>query len=141
MTEGKKRVFMPKVETKLTRQDFKRVDDLAKVEGKTKSEVVREAVLWYLDHVDDLKNEQRDTVIAQSIDGMANRVCAMLARQGRQIGTIFELTYSQMSRTKEGKASFEAASSTANQKQNRSVTRDERELVDAMKKKVKGQNG
>lgn len=140
MVEGKKRVFMPKVETKLTRQDFKRVDDLAKLEGKTKSEVVREAVLWYLDHVDDLKNEQRDTVIAQSIDGMANRVCAMLARQGRQIGTIFELTYSQMSRTKEGKASFEAASSTANQKQNRSVTRDERELVDAMKKKVKGQN-
>lgn len=140
MVEGKKRVFMPKVETKLTRQDFKRVDDLAKVEGKTKSEVVREAVLWYLDHVDDLKNEQRDTVIAQSIDGMANRVCAMLARQGRQIGTIFELTYSQMSRTKEGKASFEAASSTANQKQNRAVTRDERELVDAMKKKVKGQN-
>lgn len=140
MVEGKKRVFMPKVETKLTRQDFKRVDDLAKVEGKTKSEVVREAVLWYLDHVDDVKNEQRDTVIAQSIDGMANRVCAMLARQGRQIGTIFELTYSQMSRTKEGKASFEAASSTANQKQNRAVTRDERELVDAMKKKVKGQN-
>ncbi len=140
MVEGKKRVFMPKVETKLTRQDFKRVDDLAKVEGKTKSEVVREAVLWYLDHVDDLKNEQRDTVIAQSIDGMANRVCAMLARQGRQIGTIFELTYSQMSRSKEGKASFEAASSTANQKQNRAVTRDERELVDAMKKKVKGQS-
>jgi diacylglycerol kinase family enzyme len=140
MVEGKKRVFMPKVETKLTRQDFKRVDDLAKVEGNTKSEIVREAVLWYLDHVDDLKNEQRDTVIAQSIDGMANRVCAMLARQGRQIGTIFELTYSQMSRTKEGKASFEAASSTANQKQNRAVTRDERELVDAMKKKVKGQS-
>jgi hypothetical protein len=45
-----------------------------------------------------------------------------------------------MSRTKEGKASFEAASSTANQKQNRAVTRDERELVDAMKKKVKGQS-
>ncbi|HEY9680467.1 MAG TPA: ribbon-helix-helix protein, CopG family [Oculatellaceae cyanobacterium] len=140
MIEAKKRVFMPKVETKLTRQDFKRVDDLAKVEGKTKSEVVREAVLWYLDHVDDLKNEPRDTVIAQAIDGMANRVCAMLARQGRQIGTVFELTYSQMSRTKEGRASFEAASSTANQKQNRAVTKDERELVDAMKKKVKGQS-
>lgn len=137
MVEAKKRVFMPKVETKLTRQDFKRVDDLAKTEGKTKSEVVREAVLWYLDHVDDLRNERRDTLIAQSIDGMANRVCAMLARQGRQIGTLFELTHSQMSRTKEGRASFDAAASTANQKQNRAVTKDERELVDAMKKKVK----
>lgn len=137
MVEAKKRVFMPKLETKLTRQDFKRVDDLAKTEGKTKSEIVREAVLWYLDHVDDLKSQPRDTVIAQAVDAMANRVCAMLARQGRQVGTLFELTYSQMSRTKEGRASFEAATSTANQKQNRSVTRDERELVDAMKKKLK----
>ena len=39
MVESKKRTFNPKVETKLTRQDFKRVDDLATVEGKTKSEV------------------------------------------------------------------------------------------------------
>ncbi len=52
MLESKKRTFNPKVETKLTRQDFKRVDDLATMEGKTKSEVVREAVLFYLAHKD-----------------------------------------------------------------------------------------
>jgi len=137
MTEAKKRVFKPKVETKLRREDFKRVDDLAKLEGKTKSEVVREAVLWYLDEQEQRKNEARESLIAQSIDAMANRVCAMLARQGRQIATVFELTYTNMSRSAEGKASFEAAATTAKQKMSRAVQKDERELVESMKKVAK----
>lgn len=139
MTESKKREFKPKVETKLRREDFKRVDELAKLEKKTKSEVVREAVLWYLDNQEQIKNEPRETAIALEIKGMTNRVCAMLARQGRQIGTIFELSYSQISGTAEGAAAFEAAVTKANQKQNQSVTKDEREVVEAIKKKVKGQ--
>jgi metal-responsive CopG/Arc/MetJ family transcriptional regulator len=137
MAEGKKRVFKPKLETKVTREDFRRVDDLARLEKKTKSEVVREAVRWYLDHHDQLKNEPRDTVIAQEIEGMTNRICAMLARQGRQIGAVFEMTYANMSRTPEGKAAFEAAVTTANQKMARAVQKDERDLVEAMKKAAK----
>ncbi len=137
MLESKKRTFNPKVETKLTRQDFKRVDDLATVEGKTKSEVVREAVLFYLAHKDEKRNEPRDKVIAEAIDGMANRLCAMLARQGRQVGTIHELLYLEMSATKEGKASFDAAAATANQKHARSVTREERPVIEEMKKRLK----
>ena len=137
MEKTKKRVFKPRVETKLAREDFRRVDDLARIEKKTKSEVVREAVLFYLDHQEEIKNEPRETAIALSIEAMTNRVCAMLARQGRQIGTVCELTYSNMSRTAEGKAAFEAAANTAKQKMAKSVQKDERDLVDAMKKFVK----
>ena len=85
MVEAKRRVFKPKVETKLRREDFQRVEDLAKQEKKTKSEVVRDAVLWYLEHQEQIKNEPRDSVMAEAIEAMANRVCAMLAKQGRQI--------------------------------------------------------
>lgn len=137
MDDGKKRVFKPKLETKVRREDFKRVDLLAKQEGKTKSEVVRDAVLWYLEHAEQVKNEPRDSVIAEAIDAMANRVCAMLARQGRQIGTVFELSYANMSRTAQGKAAFEAAQTTASQKMAKAVQKDERDLVDAMKKAAK----
>ncbi len=136
MTENKKREFKPKVETKLRKEDFRRVDDLAKQENKTKSEVVRDAVLWYLDNQEQIKNEPRETAIAISIKEMTNRVCAMLARQGRQIGTVFELTHANMSRTAEGKASFEAAANTAKQKMARQVEKDERDLVESMKKAV-----
>jgi len=126
------------VETKLAKADFMRVDDLARQEKKTKSEVVREAVLWYLENRERIKNEPQETAIAREIEGMTNRICAMLARQGRQIGTVYELTYNNMSRTAEGKAAFEAAANTAKQKHARSVQDDEREVIDAMKKKVKG---
>ncbi|MBX9941896.1 MAG: hypothetical protein K2Y32_21695 [Candidatus Obscuribacterales bacterium] len=138
MREAKKREFKPKLETKVRREDFQRVSDLAKLEKKTKSEVVREAVLWYLENQEQLKNEPRETAVALEIQGMTNRICAMLARQGRQIGTVYELTYNSMSGTKEGKSAFEAAANTAKQKHARRVQDDEREVVEAMKKKVKG---
>lgn len=137
MTETNKRVFMPRVETKLRREDFKRVDDLAKQENKTKSEVVREAVLWYLEHREALANEPRETAYAQAVNAMTNRVCAMLARQGRLMGTLFELTYANMNQTKEGKAAFDAAANTARQKMAKAVDKDERDLAEAMKRVVK----
>jgi hypothetical protein len=139
MVDSKKREFKPKVETKLRREDFRRVDDLAKLEGKTKSEVVREAVLWYLDNQEQIKNEPRETAIAQEIEAMTNRVCAMLARQGRQVATLFELTHDSMSASAEGEAAFAAAVTRASQKTAKRVREEERELVEAMKKKVKGQ--
>ncbi len=137
MAEAKKYEFKPRVETKLARADFKRVDDLAKEDGVTKSELVREAVLWYLANRDEIKNEPRDTMIVTSIDAMTNRVCAMLARQGRLVATMFELTYTSMSQTKEGKEAFDAALTVAKQKMAKGVEKDERDLVEAMKRTVK----
>ncbi len=134
--EKKKREVKPTVETKLSREDFKRVDDLAREDGVSKSELVRQAILWYLANRDELKNEPRDSMITGSIEAMTNRVCAMLARQGRLIGTLFELTYANMSETKQGKAAFEAALSSAKQKMAKAVEKDERELVEAMKRTV-----
>ena len=52
------------------------------------------------------------------------------------IGTLFELTHANMAGTKEGKAAFEAALTSAKQKMAKAVEKDERELVDAMKKTV-----
>jgi len=135
--ETKKREFKPKVETKLSREDFMRVDELATADGVTKSEIVREAVLWYLANRDEIKNNPRESMIAGSIEAMTNRVCAMLARQGRLVATIFELTYSSMSQTQEGKDAFEAALTSAKQKMARSVERDERDLIEALKRTVK----
>ena len=135
--ESKKRTFNPQVETKLRREDFNRLDEFAKLEKKTKSEVLREALLWYLDSQEQLKNQERETVTAKAIDSMTNRVCAMLARQGRLMATLFELTYANMSQTKEGKEVFEAALQKAKQKMAQAVEKDERDIVESMKKVLK----
>jgi ribosomal protein L4 len=139
--EKKKREVKPTVETKLSREDFKRVDELAKEDKVSKSELVRQAILWYLANREELKNEPRDSMITGSIEAMTNRVCAMLARQGRLIGTLFELTYSNMAETKEGKAAFDAALTSAKQKMAKSVEKDERDLVEAMKRTVEAAGG
>ena len=80
-------------------------------------------------------------MITGAIDAITNRVCAMLARQGRLVGTLAELTYANMSQTKEGKASFQSAATTASQKMAKAVEKDERDLVEAMKKTVEVARG
>jgi len=129
MTEAKKRVFKPTLETKVTREDFQRIDRLAKAEGKTKSELVREAVLWYLEHKDELANKPRESETVQAIGEMTNRICGMLARQGAVIGTLYELTWMSLP-NEEAKKQFQAAASTAKSKMRKRLDADERILAE-----------
>jgi hypothetical protein len=129
--EEKKRGFKPTLETKLTREDFNRVDAMAKAEGRTKSEIMREALLWYLDHKAELANKPRETETVLAIKEMTNRVCAMLARQGGQVGTLYELTYMSLP-NEEAKKQFQAANSTAKQKMRTRLEKDEKELAEKL---------
>lgn len=129
--EEKKRGFKPTLETKLTREDFNRVDAMAKAEGRTKSEIMREALLWYLDHKAELANKPRETETVLAIKEMTNRVCAMLARQGGQVGTLYELTYMSLP-NEEAKKQFQAANSTAKQKMRTRLEKDEKDLAEKL---------
>ena len=131
MVETKKRVFKPTLETKVTREDFQRVDLLAKAEGKTKSELVREALLWYLDHKDELANKPRESETVLAIKEMTNRVCGMLARQGAVVGTLYELTWMGLP-NEAAKKQFEAAATTAKQKMRKRLDNDEKLLAEKL---------
>ena len=67
MEEAKKRVFSPKVETRMTRADINRLDEAAKTAGQTRSDFVRHALLWYLDNQEKLEHDQRETEVAQAM--------------------------------------------------------------------------
>lgn len=135
MSEGKKRKFKPTVETKLAQADSNRVAELARAEGKTKSEVVREAVLWYLEHKEELANRDRETQIAKEIKAMTDRVCGMLARQGAALGTLYELTWMSLP-NEDAKEQFRAAVTTAKQKMRNRLEKDERDLAEQLKRAV-----
>lgn len=137
MVEKKTSRFKPTVETKLTREDFNRVDALAKSEGVSKSELVREALLWYLAHRDELAAKPRETETVQAIKEMTNRVCAMLARQGGLVGTLYELTWMSLP-NEEARKQFQAANSTAKQKMRTRLEKDEKELAEKLGNVVKG---
>lgn len=135
MSETKNRKFKPTVETKLAQADSARVGELARKEGKTKSEVVREAVLWYLDHKEELEYRDREALVAKEIRGMTDRICGMLARQGAALGTLYELTWMSLP-NEDAKEQFRAAVNTAKQKMRNRLEKDERDMAEAMKKVV-----
>ncbi len=57
--EPVKRSFNPKIETRLRREEYNKIEKLADEQKKSKSEVLREAALWYLDNQERLKNQKR----------------------------------------------------------------------------------
>lgn len=131
-----KRKFKPTVETKLAQADSNRVGELARKEGKTKSEIVREAVLWYLDHKEELEYKDRELQIAKEIRGMTDRICGMLARQGAALGTLYELTWTSLP-NEDAREQFRAAMTTAKQKMRNRLEKDERDMAEALKKVVR----
>lgn len=147
MKEVKKRVFNPRVETRLTRADITRLDEAAKTESKSRSDFVRQAVLWYLDNQEKLEHDKRETEVAQAIryatdqhmkaiDSGVDRVCKMLSRQGAAIGTLYELSWMALPDDENARAAFEAASDTAKQKMRKHIEKDADELAAAFKKVI-----
>jgi Arc/MetJ-type ribon-helix-helix transcriptional regulator len=132
MAETKKRVYSPKVETRLTRADITRLDESAKTAKKNRSDFVRQALLWYLDNLEKLEHDQRETEVAKAmkyatdqhvkaINSGVERICKMLARQGAAIGTLYELSWMALPDDENAKMAFEAAGNTAKQKMRKHV--------------------
>ena len=129
----KKRVFNPRVETRLAKADFKRLDELANLEGVSKSQVVRDAVLHYLDLQDEERAKPREAEIARAINEMTNRVCGMLARQGATIGTLYELTWMNLPDNEEARKTFHSAVNRAKQKMRKKLDDDEKSTAEKIK--------
>ena len=121
----------PVFQLRLSSDDFVRFETLCQAKGKTKTQIGREAVRWYLDHCDQVANEKRESLIAASIDKMANRICGMLARQGAEIRTLYELTWNHSDEQE-----FTAAITTANQLLRKRLDQDEKDLASQMKRIV-----
>ncbi len=132
----------------LNEKDHQRVAALAGSQGRTKTEVAREGIRWYLDNYENIKNQSRDHEIAQSIryatdqivkaiNSGVDRICKMLSRQGVAIGTLYELSWMALPDDPNAKKAFEAASNAAKQKMRARVDKDEAELAEANKKVIK----
>lgn len=144
--EPKKRSYNPKVETRLARADINRLDEAARQAGKTRSDFIRQGLLWYLDNLENLKEADRENKTAQAIRyaseqivkailSATDRICGMLARQGAEVGTLYELTWRACA-TPEAKDQFSAAANTAKQRQRSRLDADEKAIAERSKKVV-----
>lgn len=147
MTEVKKRIYNPKVETRLARKDITRMDEAARIAGMSRSEFARKALIWYLDNQEKLTIDDRENETAKAmryateqhvkaINSGVDRICKMLSRQGAAIGTLYELSWMALPDDENARKAFEAASNIAKQKIRKRIELDEAELVERIKKVV-----
>jgi len=131
----------------LNEADRARLATVARAQERTRTEVAREAIRWYLDHYEEIKAQPREgqmaeamryatTQIVKAITSGVDRICAMLARQGRAIGTLYELQYMAIPDPDQADVLFAEAVKKAKQKQAKYVQEDEQELIGQMKKVV-----
>jgi hypothetical protein len=139
----------PRVETRLVSTDIKRLDVAAKEAGQSRSEFARQAILWYLDNLENLDNNKREAEVTQAIryatdehvraiNSGVDRMCKMLARQGRAVGTLYELAWMALPDDENARAAFDDAVKIAKQKMAKHVELDEQEQSEKMKRVVKG---
>lgn len=131
----------------LEAHDRERLAQLTAARNMTKCELAREAIRWYLDNYDQLNGKRKEDATAHAIryatdklvqvlNSGVDRICKMLARQGRAIGTLYELSWMSLPDDENARKAFEEAASLARQKMARHVQRDESELAERMKKVV-----
>ncbi len=137
----------PKVETRLSPTDMNRLNSFSVASKRSKADLAREAIRWYLDNHEKTGGKAREAEISQAIryatDGLikavnsgVDRICKMLARQGRAIGTLYELSWMSLPDDENARLAFEAAATRAKQRMARHVENDEREIAETMKKVV-----
>lgn len=124
-----------KIDTYLSAQDHQRLLSLTKVKRKTRSEVVREAVRWYLDNHEQTKPSKNESELSKNIKNMTDRICGMLARQGAQTGTLYELAWQNHVENKI-QDRFVAANNLVKGKMRKRLEDDEKAIAERMNKVV-----
>lgn len=136
----KPRKYTP-LNVNLSSDDHRRLAEMAKeLSGeheRTKTDVAREAIRWYLDHYEKVKDDQRQSELTQALNAMTNRICGMLARQGAEVGTLYELAWQNHVENRI-EARFTAAANAVKTNMRKRLTEDERRIAESMKKVVEG---
>jgi hypothetical protein len=127
--------FKSKVDTYLSGFDHDRFLSVCKQKRAARSAIAREATRWYLDNLQKARESKNESELAMNIKNLTDRICGMLARQGAQTGTMFELTWQNYVENRIEER-FIAATNKVKQRMRKRLEEDERILADRMKKVI-----
>lgn len=80
--EKKKARRTPRVETRLAPQDFIEFDQICRVDGKTRSEMVRKAIQYYIANHEKLRKEPEESELEKRLRKMEDRIAGILVKLG-----------------------------------------------------------
>ena len=121
-----------KIDTYLSASDQERLANACKLQRRTRSEIARDAIITYLNRLDAAKENKNDSETARAIKSMTDRICGMLARQGTQTGTLFELAWQNHAESNQQER-FIAATNLVKSNLRKRLEKDELEISQRMK--------
>jgi len=72
----------PTIATKLATADFNKFEQLCRTEGKTKTEVARKAILYYMEAKEADLVDERESALEKRFHKMENRLAGLLVKLG-----------------------------------------------------------
>lgn len=124
-----------RIQTRLSPHEFQKLLALSKERKASQAAIFREAVRWYIANHEKLKGDKRDTELSKNIKNMTDRICGMLARQGAQTGTLYELAWQNHSENKMQER-FIAAANLVKSKMRKRLEDDEKAIAERMGKVI-----
>lgn len=128
------------IHVRLSGSDSAELEQFCKLKGKKKTDAVRDAIRWYLANQADQDEQLRQTPYVKAIKQMTDRVCGMLSRVHSEVGTLYQLTYTQMISNEDpeqselGKQVFLSAVAATNKRLHTKLEKDQLKLKEGMKR-------
>jgi hypothetical protein len=117
--------------------DRQKLNEMASREGRTQTELARDAIRWYMDHKDTLDESARQSETAKAIKRMEDRMAGLIARTAIDVGTVYQVLW-QRSDQKTRRAVFESARNLAIQRLRQNPKADEQPVKDEMTDEIRG---
>lgn len=81
--------------TKISKSDQLRLEQICQLENKTKAEVLREALRYYMDRKETNLLDERDSLLEKRIKRMEDRLASLMVKVGLDVGTLHQLFWSR----------------------------------------------
>ena len=118
--------------TRLAEPDMIRFRELALAQKKPYTEIVRDALLFYMKHYDQAKANELEGVYAQQLKSSTNRICGLMAKTGIEVHAILEF----LRRMEGGPELVQDCLSVASKRIDKAMEKEAEKVKESMKKVV-----
>ena len=122
---------------RLSKEDHSKLADFVRKDGRTQADILREAVMRYVDGYNSVQEDERlkdrDRVIADALKAIENRFAILLVRLGIDLESIYALAWALTSEQPDRTEMFEKCYEVGVNRFRRKMKDQERDLVDRLR--------
>lgn len=136
VTTAKKTKQPDPIRTRLAANDHARFLEICKLEGKTETQLARQAILEMLDRQEQGIAAEIKDKLAERLKKMEDRMAALIARNNMDIGTVYQVLWLRADPEKREKL-WEAARKHAARRASKKLVEDDLEIKELMKEALR----